>query len=80
LREQALDVIAQLAHEFGNVGVAGGKIPGQSHELHVLLAGPLNGAAADQASGIRERHDLDHDPGVVGRGAGLIVLEPGVER
>ena len=31
-------------------------------------------------SGIREQHDLQHDPWVVGRGSGLIVLESGIER
>ena len=46
---------------------------------HVLLAGLLDPAAGDQAPAVGQQHNLEHDPGVVGAGAGRVVVEPGVE-
>jgi hypothetical protein len=79
LGEQCADLRAQLGHELGDVGVAGSRVAGDSHEHHVLLAGALDLAAGDEALAVGQQHDLEHHARVVGRGARHVVAEIGVQ-
>ena len=49
LAEQGFDLLAQAAHELGDVGVAGLAVAADGDELDVAQAGLFNGAAGDQA-------------------------------
>jgi hypothetical protein len=79
LRKQRLDLLAQLAHELGNVGVARLRVATNSHELHVLRTGALDRAAGDQPPAVGQKNDLEHDARVVGTGAGFVVAETRVQ-
>ena len=80
LLEQHRNVVAQLAHELRDVSVARRRVARDRDERDVLTAGPFDRSAADQTAAVGQQHDLQHHPRVVGRGAGLVVVEPGVER
>ncbi len=80
LGEQRPDLLAQLAHELGDVGVAGLGIATDGDELDVVQAGLLDAAAGDQPPAIGQQHDLEHDARVVGAGAHLIVAKARIER
>ena len=80
LAEQRADGRPEFANEAGDVGVARARVAGDGHEQHVLLARTLYLAAGDQAAAVGQQHDLEHDARVVGRGAGDVVAELGVER
>ena len=49
LGEQGLNVIAEFAHELGNMGVAGLAVAADGDELHVVQAGRFDAARGDQA-------------------------------
>ena len=80
LCKQRLDVGAEFANELGDVGVARACVAGQGHEQHVVLTGLLDLAAGDEASAVGQQHDLEHDARVVGRRAGDVVAELGIQR
>jgi hypothetical protein len=80
LREQAVDLGTELAHELGDVGVARARIARQGHEQHVVIAGRFDLAAGDETAAVGQQHDLEHDARVVGAGAGGVVAESGVQR
>jgi hypothetical protein len=50
----------------------GPDISGQGHEDHVLMAGPLDLPAGDDALGVSVEYDLEKDSGIVGGSSGEV--------
>jgi hypothetical protein len=68
LGKQWLDLLAKVAHELGDVCMAGLAVAADGDELHIALAGALDGTAGNQALAVGQQHHLEHDPRVVGTG------------
>jgi len=79
LGEQHADLRPELPHELGDMGVARPRVTAKGHEEHVVLAGLLDLAAADESPAVRQQHDLEHDPRVVRRSTRLVVAEPRIQ-
>ena len=78
--EQVDNLLVHGGNEIGDGGEVRLGISGQGHEDDVLPAGPLDLAAGDDAPRVGIEHDLQKNPGIVGRGAGLVVGKAGVEQ
>jgi hypothetical protein len=69
------DLLVHGGNEFGNSSEMGPGISGERHEDYVLLAGPFDLPAGDDASGVGVEYNLEKDSGIVGGGSGDIVLK-----
>ena len=78
-REHAGDVVVERADERRDRGERGGAVAAERDEGHVLLAGALDAATADDALRVREQHHLQQHRGRIRRGPGRVVPEAGVE-
>jgi hypothetical protein len=77
--EQRFDLGAEGADEPGEGGEVRGGIAAEGDEGHLLAAGTLDVAAADDAPAVGEEHDLEQHGRRVGGCAGEIILVAGVE-
>ena len=71
-------LVAQLAHELGNVAVAGPRIATEQDEHNNPVTRLLDLARRDQASAVRKLYELEHHARIIRTGAYLIVVEIGV--
>jgi hypothetical protein len=65
--------LAQAAHKRAQRAVVRLAIPRKRDELHVVAARPFHAARAHDPMRVGQQHDLEQDPGLVGRSAHLIV-------
>jgi hypothetical protein len=75
LADQGFELVAEAAHELGDVGTAGLAVTDDGNELEGALARLFNCTAGDQVLAVGRQDYREYDAGVVGTGSCFVVLE-----